>query len=146
MLTRGGLASGILFVDGSKGAEHSRPFIDRRLAIMRRSTTAASGGPSVHLSWKVRPNSYFDSIDLMRVAEQARQLAGVTEVAVVMGTATGRSMLAQAAMWPAEAPAGESSDLLVAVRASSEAVAHRALACVEELLSAGRDTGAAGWA
>jgi len=81
----------------------------------------------------------------MRVAEQARQLAGVTEVAVVMGTATGRSMLAQAAMWPAEAPAGESSDLLVAVRASSEAVAHRALACVEELLSAGRDTGAAGW-
>src|SRR5437867_7399187 len=95
---------------------------------------AASGGPSVHLSWKVRPNSYFDSIDLMRVAEQARQLAGVTEVAVVMGTATGRSMLAQAAMWPAEAPAGESSDLLVAVRASSEAVAHRALACGEGLL------------
>jgi len=97
----------------------------------------------VHLSWKIRPNSYFDSIDLMRVAEQARRLAGVTEVAVVMGTPTGRAMLAEATMWPAEAPAGMPSDLLMAVRASSEAAARRALAGVEELLSAGRDAGPA---
>jgi succinyl-CoA synthetase alpha subunit len=97
----------------------------------------------VHLSWKIRPNSYFDSIDLMRVAEQARQLAGVTEVAAVMGTPTGRAMLAEAAMWPAEAPEGTPSDLLVAVRASGEAVARHALACVEDLLSAGRDAGPA---
>ena len=31
----------------------------------------------MRLVWAVRRNSYFDSIDLMRVAEQARQLAGV---------------------------------------------------------------------
>jgi len=98
---------------------------------------------SVHLSWKVRPNSYFDSIDLMRVAEQVRGLAGVSEVAVVMGTPAGRAMLAEAAMWPAEAPEGTPSDLLMAVRASSEAVARRALAGVEDLLSAGRDAGPA---
>src|SRR5204862_361524 len=105
--------------------------------------TTASGGLSVHLSWKIRPNSYFDSIDLMRVAEQTRQLAGVTEVAVVMGTPTGRAMLAEAAMWPAEAPEGTPSDLLVAVRASGEVVARHALARVDDLLSAGRDAGPA---
>jgi len=94
----------------------------------------------MRLAWTVRRNSYFDSIDLMRVAEQARQLAGVTEVAVVMGTPSGRSMLTEAGMWPAEAPEAGPSDLLISVRASTDTVAHRALACVEELLSAARDT------
>jgi len=97
----------------------------------------------MRLAWTVRRNSYFDSIDLMRVAEQARQLAGVTEVAVVMGTAPGRSMLAEAGMWPPEAPEAGPSDLLICVRASTETVAHRALARVEELLSASRDGGPA---
>ena len=92
----------------------------------------------MRLMWAVRRNSYFDSIDLMRVAEQARQLAGVAEVAVVMGTPPGRSMLAEAGMWPAEAPAAGPSDLLISVRASTEAAANRALACVEELLNASR--------
>src|SRR2546427_6340999 len=91
------------------------------------------------LAWAVRRNSYFDSIDLMRVAEQVRQLAGVAEVAVVMGTPAGRSMLAEAGMWPAEAPESGPSDLLVSVRASTETVATRALASVDELLSASRD-------
>src|SRR5213594_1331983 len=97
----------------------------------------------MRLAWTVRRNSYFDSIDLMRVAEQARQLAGVTEVGVVMGTAPGRSMLAEAGMWPPEAPEAGPSDLLICVRASTETVAHRALARVEELLSASRDGGPA---
>jgi FdrA protein len=92
------------------------------------------------LAWAVRRNSYFDSIDLMRVAEQVRQLAGVAEVAVVMGTPAGRSILAEAGMWPAEAPESGPSDLLVSVRASTETVANRALASVDELLSASRDT------
>jgi FdrA protein len=92
----------------------------------------------MRVMWAVRRNSYFDSIDLMRVAEQARQLAGVAEVAVVMGTPPGRSMLAEAGMWPAEAPAAGPSDLLISVRASTEAAANRALASVEELLNASR--------
>src|SRR6266566_742876 len=93
----------------------------------------------MHLAWAVRRNSYFDSIDLMRVAEQVKQLAGVAEVAAVMGTPAGHSMLAETGMWPAEAPESGPSDLLVSVRASTETVANRALASVDELLSAGRD-------
>src|SRR5438132_3380028 len=92
------------------------------------------------LAWAVRRNSYFDSIDLMRVAEQVRQLAGVAEVAVVMGTPAGRSMLAEAGLWPAEAPESGPSDLLVSVRAGTETAANRALARVAERLTASRDT------
>src|SRR5207237_9193768 len=95
------------------------------------------------LAWAVRRNSYFDSIDLMRVAEQVRQLAGVAEVAVVMGTPAGRSMLAEAGMWPAEAPESGPSDLLVSVRARPETVAKRALASVDALMCARSDTGTA---
>jgi FdrA protein len=91
----------------------------------------------------VRRNAYFDSIDLMRVAEQARQLAGVAEVGVAMGTPPGRSMLAEAGMWPAEAPEAGPSDLLISVRASTEAAANHALTRVEELLTASRDLGQA---
>src|SRR6267142_1076180 len=94
---------------------------------------------SARLAWTVRRNAYFDSIDLMQIAEQARQLGGVIDVAGVMGTVSGRSMLEEAGMWSSEAPAAGPSDLLVAVRAESDTVAHRALARVEELLSARRD-------
>ena len=83
---------------------------------------------SVRLAWTVRRNAYFDSIDLMQIAEQARQLAGVLDVAVVMGTLSGRSMLEEAGMWSSEAPEAGPSDLLVAVRAESDTVAHHALA------------------
>jgi FdrA protein len=93
---------------------------------------------NARLAWTVRRNSYFDSIDLMQIAEQVRQLAGVLDVAVVMGTPAGRSMLEEAGMWSPEAPEAGPSDLLVAVRAESEAVAHRGLARVEELLGARR--------
>ena len=52
------------------------------------------------LAVTVRRSAYFDSVALMRVAEQARQLAGVTEVSAVMGTPANRAMLAEAGMLP----------------------------------------------
>jgi FdrA protein len=90
------------------------------------------------LAWAVRRNSYFDSIDLMRVAEEARRFAGVSDVGIVMGTPSGRSMLAEAALWPPEAPEPEPSDLLISVRASTDTDARRALSGIDDLLSAGR--------
>ena len=98
---------------------------------------------SARLVWTVRRNSYFDSIDLMQIAEQVRQLTGVLDVAVVMGTPAGHSMLEEAGMWSSEAPEAGPSDLLVAVRAEGEPAGRRALARVEELLSARRDGGPA---
>jgi FdrA protein len=95
---------------------------------------------SARLAWTVRRNVYFDSIDLMQIAEQVRPLEGVIDVALVMGTPAGRSMLEEAGMWSGQAPEAGASDLLVAVRAEGEAAGHRALARVEELLSARRDS------
>src|SRR5262245_1048782 len=96
---------------------------------------------SARLAWTIRRNSYFDSIDLMQIAEQVRQLTGVLDVAIVMGTPAGRSMLEEAGMWSSEAPEAGPSDLLVAVRAEGEPAGRRGLARVEELLSARRDSG-----
>src|SRR5262245_36975825 len=82
---------------------------------------------SARLAWTIRPNSYFDSIDLMQIAEQVRQLTGVLDVAIVMGTPAGRSMLEEAGLWSSEAPEAGRSDLLVAVRAEGEPAGGRGL-------------------
>jgi FdrA protein len=87
------------------------------------------------LAWTVQRSSYFDSIALMRVAGEARNVPGVTEVAVVMGTPANRSMLADAGLWPADAPDAGPADLLVTVRASTDDAARAALGRVAELLS-----------
>src|SRR3989442_15790906 len=68
----------------------------------------------------VRRSSYFDSIALMRVAEQARQVAGVTDVAAVMGTPANRALLAGAGLASADTPETDVSDLLGAVRATTD--------------------------
>ena len=94
------------------------------------------------LGWMVRRSSYFDSIALMRVAEQARQVAGVTDVAAVMGTPANRAMLAGAGLSSADTPETDVSDLLVAVRATTDEAVQGALKRVAELLSTRREVGA----
>jgi len=91
------------------------------------------------LGFTVRHSTYFDSVALMRVAEQARALAGVLEVAAVMGTPANRAMLAEAGMLPPDAPPTAASDLLVVVSASTEEAVNAALARVNDLLAARRD-------
>jgi succinyl-CoA synthetase alpha subunit len=100
------------------------------------------GGWELPLGFMVRRGSYFDSIALMRVAEQARQVAGVTGVAAVMGTEANRAILAEAGLASADTPETAVSDLLVAVRATTDDAVQRALSRVAELLSARRDADA----
>ena len=91
------------------------------------------------VGWMVRRSSYFDSIALMRAAERARQVAGVTDVAAVMGTPANRAMLADAGLASKEMPETSVSDLLVAVRGATDDAVRAALERVGELLSARRD-------
>jgi succinyl-CoA synthetase alpha subunit len=95
----------------------------------------------VPLTFAVRRSGFFDSVALMRVADEARRLAGVREVAAVMGTPANRAMLAEAGMLPAEAPATEAADLLIVVDASTGEAASAALARVTDLLNARREAG-----
>ncbi len=92
------------------------------------------------VGWMVWRSSYFDSIALMRAAEQARALAGVTDVAAVMGTPANRALLAEAGLASTETPETTVSDVLVAVRAATDDAMRAALARVGELLAAHRDT------
>src|SRR5687767_15140320 len=101
----------------------------------------SSGGRCVPVGWMVRRGAYFDSIALMRVAEQARQVAGVSDVAAVMGTEANRAMLVEAGLSSAATPATGASDLLVAVRAATDEAVQRAMDRVADLLRAWRGAG-----
>ena len=90
------------------------------------------------IGFSLRHGTYFDSVALMRVAEGARGLAGVREVALVMGTPANRAMLAEAEMLPPDAPPTEAADLLVVVSANTDEAVRAALARVDELLAARR--------
>src|SRR5437879_2507485 len=92
------------------------------------------------LGWTIRRSAYFDSVALMRVAEQARQIPGVIEVTLVMGTPANRATLVASELWPAEAPATAPEALLIAVRAKSDDALRLALASVEQRLDAPRES------
>lgn len=94
----------------------------------------------MHLGWTIRRSSYFDSIALMRVAEQARHVAGVMDAAVVMGTPANRAMLAEVGLWSQDAPDVGPSDVVAVVRASTDEAVRRALGRVEALMNAPRET------
>ena len=96
------------------------------------------------IGFSVRHSTYFDSVALMRVAEQARALAGVVEVAVVMGTPANRAMLAEAGLLPPDAPPTDAGDLVIAVSATNDEAMSAAVARVNDLLVARRDVGPEG--
>ncbi len=94
---------------------------------------------AVQLGWTIRRSAYFDSVALMRVAEQARGIPGALDVAVVMGTPANRAMLLESGLWPADAPDTAADDLLIAVRAKTDDAVRLALGRVGELLDGPRD-------
>src|SRR5712691_6308374 len=98
---------------------------------------------AVQLGWTIRRSAYFDSVALMRVAEQARGIPGALDVAVVMGTPANRAMLLESGLWPADAPDTAADDLLIAVRAKTDDAVRLALGRVGELLDGSRDAGPA---
>src|SRR5262249_27069535 len=94
---------------------------------------------SMALGFGVRRSAYFDSVALMRIAEQARALPDVADVALVMGTVANRAMLAGAGMLPAGAPDRVGEGLLVVVGARPDAATGAALDRVEALLDSRRE-------
>src|SRR5256885_3033902 len=91
------------------------------------------------LGWTIRRSAYFDSVALMRVAEQARQIPGVLEVTLVMGTPANRATLVASELWPVDAPATAPEDLLLGVRAKTDEALRLALARVQRRVDAPRD-------
>lgn len=86
------------------------------------------------LRWLVRPNTYHDSIALMRISEALAGEQGVVRAAAVMATPLNVELLAADGLLPPAVPA-TADDLLVTVLGADEAAAAAALARVDELLA-----------
>ncbi len=84
----------------------------------------------------VKPNFYQDSVALMRLASEVKKLPGVQEAAAMMGTPANKAILAEAGLEAPEMREAQPNDLILAVRASTDAAAQAGLAKAEELLTA----------
>jgi succinyl-CoA synthetase alpha subunit len=76
----------------------------------------------------VRPDTYRDSVVLMRVAAELEQMPGVARAALMMATPANRGLLAEAGLLDGEAVAAGPGDLVIAVTAADARVAGDVLA------------------
>lgn len=82
----------------------------------------------------VRPDTYRDSVELMRVAALVEKLSGVSRAALMMATPANRELLSGAGLLDATGAAAGPNDLVVAVAAVDRAAGERALAEAARLL------------
>ncbi len=89
----------------------------------------------------VRPGAYHDSVVLMQLQRALAGLPGVLDAGVVMATPANREVLAASGLEPGEDVAAGPHDLLIAVKAETDAAAGEALARVDALLQVRRSGG-----
>lgn len=77
---------------------------------------------------RVERGVYRDSVALMRVSRRLAELPGVEAAALMIGTPSNKTLLREAGLLAAEGEAASTNDLIVALRARSEASALAALA------------------
>jgi succinyl-CoA synthetase alpha subunit len=82
----------------------------------------------------VKKGEYFDSVSLMIAANKINQMQGVIDSAVVMGTRENKSILKNAGFLIDAFQEAEDTDLLIAVKAETEAIANIVLANIDEEL------------
>jgi succinyl-CoA synthetase alpha subunit len=91
----------------------------------------------------VKPNRYQDSVTLMQVAGHVREIEGIEDAALMMGTAPNKEMLFEAGLLAAEGGVAGPNDLIVAVRGEDGAI-EAVKAQLEELLQAGKQAAGPG--
>jgi len=82
----------------------------------------------------VKRNYYRDSIQLMRLTEEAKRLEGVIDAVVAMGTETNKLLLEQLGLLTEEGRRATEEDMVLAVKASGEDSARALLSRLESLL------------
>ncbi len=92
----------------------------------------------------IKPSEYHDSVTLMETARELTEMSGVADAAVVMATEANKGILQEAGMLLPEGAAATANDLVVVVRAASDAIAERALKVAEEHLARRPEAGGAG--
>ncbi|MCW5850520.1 MAG: acyl-CoA synthetase FdrA [Anaerolineae bacterium] len=89
---------------------------------------------------EIRRGAYFDSIVLMQLQRSLASLAGVVDAGVVMGTPANLDLLAASGLTPDDLGQIGPDDLVIVVRAETEAAARDALGQVNPLLTRRRAT------
>jgi FdrA protein len=84
---------------------------------------------------EIRSGAYYDSVILMQLQRALAGLPGVVDAGAVMGTEANKHILQQSDLLPKEGDTAGVDDLLIVVKADSEAVAKEALGKVDELLT-----------
>ena len=69
----------------------------------------------------VRKNAYYDSVFLMLVSKALKQLPGVREAVVAMGTEVNLGLLKEIGLLSGEAESAEPNDLVIAIEAEKYA-------------------------
>ncbi len=87
------------------------------------------------LKTHVRPGGYYDSILLMQLQVALADLPGVLDAGAVMATPENRALLEASGLLPSEEVEAGPPDLLIVVKADSEAAADLALSRVDALLA-----------
>ncbi len=82
----------------------------------------------------VREHAYVDSVTLLQVSSEVLGLAGVEDAALVMATDLNRELLRESGLLTGEASHATANDLVISVRAATEADARAALEHAEALL------------
>lgn len=83
----------------------------------------------------VRRNVFMDSMQLMRLTEEAKKLAGVADAVIAMGTSTNKLLMEQTGLLTAEGRGATENDLVLAVRVARGASTEEALSSIESLLA-----------
>ena len=82
-------------------------------------------------------DAYFDSVFLMAVSQQVRQVAGVSSAVIAMGTPANREALTEVGFDSGAVDAAGARDLVIAVQADEAGAAARATETARELLRSG---------
>jgi len=82
----------------------------------------------------IRKNFYRDSIQLLKISEEAKKLPGVLDAAVVMGTETNKEILEKLGLLTREARVSSENDMVISLRAESEEASVDVMKKIEEIL------------
>ncbi|MDR2157023.1 MAG: acyl-CoA synthetase FdrA [Clostridiales Family XIII bacterium] len=82
----------------------------------------------------VQKNTYYDSIQLMRIAGDLSRRPGVVDIAVLMGTAQNKAGMGNGALRTDAVEAATANDLFIVVQAEREEAADEALALAQEMI------------
>lgn len=83
----------------------------------------------------VKENYFRDSLQLMKLSEEAKKISGITDAALVMGTDTNKEVLERLGLLTEEGARATKNDLVIAVKVEDEGLLVDVIASIEDMLT-----------